>query len=117
MYGIEIAGFTAVEDSGGPLTVKALVDGDIQLANIYTASPDIEANGLIALEDPDGLFLPDNVAAVVSDKVDEEAKAILDEVNAALSAGELVSLNAQSVGEQMSAADIAEAWLAENDLV
>ncbi len=26
-----------IEDSGGPLTVKALKDGDIQLANIYSS--------------------------------------------------------------------------------
>ncbi len=117
MYGVEIAGFTAVQDSGGPLTVKALVDGDIQLANIYTASPDIAANNLIALEDPDGLFLPDNVAAVVSDAVDEEARAILDEVNAQLSGDDLVSLNDESVNDQKSPADIAEAWLSSKDLI
>ncbi|MDQ1580540.1 MAG: osmoprotectant transport system substrate-binding protein, partial [Microbacteriaceae bacterium] len=68
-YGISIAGFTAVQDSGGPLTVKALVDGQIQLANIYTADPNIKSNNLVALKDPDGLFLPDNIAPIVSKKV------------------------------------------------
>ena len=53
-YGVETAGFKAIEDSGGP-TAKALVDGEIQLANIYTADPKIKANNLVALEDPDGL--------------------------------------------------------------
>ena len=62
-YGVTIAGFKAVEDSGGPLTVKALVDNEIQLANIYTADPNIKSNDLVALADPDGLFFPDNVAA------------------------------------------------------
>ncbi len=116
-YGVDIAGFKPVEDSGGPLTVKALVDGDIQLANIYTADPNIKSNDLVALEDPDGIFFPDNVAPVVSDKVDEEARAILDEVSAALTADDLVSLNAQSVNDKMSAADIAEAWLTDKGLI
>lgn len=116
-YGVDIAGFTPVEDSGGPLTVKALVDGDIQLANIYTADPNIKANDLVALEDPDGLFFPDNVAAVVSDKVDQEAQDILDEVNAALTQDDFVSLNSESVNDQKSAEVIAKAWLESNDLI
>ena len=34
-YGVDVS-FTPIEDSGGPLTVKALKDGSIQLAIIYT---------------------------------------------------------------------------------
>jgi osmoprotectant transport system substrate-binding protein len=117
LYGIQVAGFTAVEDSGGPLTVKALVDNTIQLTNIYTASPLIAANDLIALEDPDGLFLPDNIVPVVSDKVDADATDILNEISAALSADDLVDMNAESVDEQKSSEDIATEWLTENDLL
>jgi osmoprotectant transport system substrate-binding protein len=98
LYGITVAGFTAVEDSGGPLTVKALV----------------EANDLIALEDPDGLFLPDNIVPVVSDKVDADATDILNEISAALSADALVSMNAESVDEQKSSEEIATEWLTDN---
>ncbi len=116
-YGIDIAGFVPVEDSGGPLTVKALVDGDIQLANIYTADPNIKTNNLVALSDPDGLFFPDNVAPVVSQKVDESAAAILNEVSAALTADTLVDLNSQSVNDQLSAEKIASAWLTKENLV
>jgi len=110
-YGIDIAGFVPVEDSGGPLTVKALVDGDIQLANIYTADPNIKTNNLVALSDPDGLFFPDNVVPVVSKKVDSGAADILNKVSAALTAGTLVELNSESVNDQLSAPKIATAWL------
>lgn len=116
-YGIPIAGFTSIEDGGGPLTVKALVDDQIQLTNIYTADPNIKTNDLVALDDPDGLFFPDNVTAIVSDKVDEDARAIIDKVNSALSADDLVSLNSQSVNDKMSSEDIATAWLADKGLV
>ncbi len=115
-YGINIAGFTPVEDSGGPLTVKALVDGSIQLANIYTADPNIKSNDLVALDDPDGLFFPDNVVPVVSDKVDDKAAEILNEVSAALTAEDLVNLNDQSVNEKKAADKIAEEWLNEAGL-
>lgn len=116
-YGINIAGFVPVEDSGGPLTVKALVDGDIQLANIYTADPNIKTNNLVALSDPDGLFFPDNVVPVVSEKVDDSATAILNKVSAALTAGVLVDLNSQSVNDELSADKIATAWLTKENLL
>ena len=116
-YGIEIAGFTPVEDSGGPLTVKALVDNEIQLANIYTADPNIKSNNLLALEDPDGLFFPDNVVPVVSDKIDEKAADIINAVSAELGADTLVELNAESVNDQTAATSIATDWLKEVGLV
>ncbi|GAB3034386.1 ABC transporter substrate-binding protein [Parafrigoribacterium mesophilum] len=116
-YGITTVGFKAVEDSGGPLTVKALVDNEIQLANIYTADPNIKSNDLVALADPDGLFFPDNVAPVVSKKVDAKATAVLDKVDAKLSQSVLVELNSQSVNDKKSAKDIAKAWLADTGLV
>jgi osmoprotectant transport system substrate-binding protein len=116
-YGIEIAGFTPVEDSGGPLTVKALVDNKIQLANIYTADPNIESNNLVALEDPDNLFFPDNVVPVVSEKIDDDAAEILNEVSAALDTETLVALNAQSVNDEAAADTVATEWLTERGLL
>ena len=116
-YGITTAGFKAVEDGGGPLTVKALVDGEIQLANIYTANPNIKSNNLVALADPDGLFFPDNLAPVVSKKVDTKAASILNKVDAKLSQSDLVSLNAESVNDKKSPAVIAKAWLAKVGIV
>ncbi len=116
-YGITTAGFKAVEDSGGPLTVKALVDNEIQLANIYTADPNIKSNNLVALSDPDGLFFPDNLAPVVSKRVDSKAAAVLNKVQAKLSQDDLVSMNAESVNEKKSAAVIAKEWLVKAGIV
>jgi osmoprotectant transport system substrate-binding protein len=116
-YGIAIAGFTAVQDSGGPLTVKALVDNQIQLANIYTADPNIKTNDLVALEDPDGLFFPDNVAPIVSEKVDEDAQEILNAVSAELNQADFVELNSQSLNDKKSSEAIATAWLKKVGLV
>ena len=116
-YGITIAGFTPVEDSGGPLTVKALVDNKIQLANIYTADPNIVSNHLVALQDPDGLFLPDNIVPVVSDKVDNKAAKILNKVSAALDTDTLVALNAESKNDQAAADTIATKWLTKEGLI
>lgn len=115
-YGIEV-GFAPIEDSGGPLTVKALKDDDVQLAIIYTADPSIESNNLVSLEDTKGLFLSSNVVPLASDKVDDKAAEVINEVSAAMSPEDLVSLNNRSVTEQLPAADIAKDWLEEKCLV
>jgi osmoprotectant transport system substrate-binding protein len=116
-YGVKIAGFKAVQDSSGPLTVKALVDNQVQLANIYTADPNIATNKLVALKDPDGLFLPDNIVPIVTKKIDTKAAAIINKVQADLSQSDLVSLNNESVNEKKSAPVIATAWLKSKGLL
>ncbi|NQX03858.1 glycine/betaine ABC transporter [Rathayibacter sp. VKM Ac-2856] len=115
-YGITTT-FQAIEDSGGSTTVDALTSNQIQMANIYTADPNIESNDLLPLADPDGLFVADNVVPIVSDKVDDDAAEILNEVSAKLTAEDLVALNAESVNEQKSAAAIATEWLTSADLI
>lgn len=115
-YGVEV-GFTPIEDGGGPLTVKALKDNDVQIAIIYTADPAIQDEDLVVLEDPAGLFLASHVVPVASDAVDEEAREIINQVSAALSAEELVFLNSRSVNEQANADTIATEWLEEDSAV
>ncbi|QHF24026.1 glycine/betaine ABC transporter [Rathayibacter sp. VKM Ac-2804] len=115
-YGITTT-FQAIEDSGGSTTVDALASNQIQMANIYTADPNIESNDLLPLADPDGLFVADNVVPIVSDKVDDDAAEILNGVSAKLTAEDLVALNSESVNEQKSAAAIATEWLTSADLI
>ncbi|RWZ59485.1 ABC transporter substrate-binding protein [Labedella populi] len=114
-YGVDVS-FTPIEDGGGPLTVKALQDGDIQLAIIYTADPSIEKNDLVALEDTKGLFLASHVVPIASDAIDDGAEEIIDAVSAALTPEGLVALNTESVDDEAPAASIAERWLEDNPL-
>ncbi|GAA4772764.1 ABC transporter substrate-binding protein [Citricoccus nitrophenolicus] len=116
VYGVDVT-VVPVEDSGGPLTVKALVDGDVQLADIYSADPSIETEDLVTLEDPEDLILPQHVTPIASEDVDEQAATVIDQVNAKLTAEELIGLNTQSVQDQASSADLANAWLSEQGLV
>ncbi|WP_139417299.1 ABC transporter substrate-binding protein [Agromyces laixinhei] len=115
VYGVEV-GFTPIEDNGGPLTIKALEDGQVQLVNIFSANPAISTSDLVTLEDPEGLFLASNVVPVVSEKVTDEMAEVVNTVSAALTADDLVALNALSVDEQQSAEQIATDWLAEKSL-
>ncbi|WP_136707155.1 ABC transporter substrate-binding protein [Agromyces sp. H66] len=115
VYGVDVA-FTPIEDSGGPLTIKALQDDQVQIVNIYSANPAIATSDLVTLEDPEGLFLASHVVPLVSEKVTDEIADIIDTVSAALTAEDLVALNALSVDEQQSADQIASDWLAEKSL-
>ncbi len=116
VYGVD-ATLTPIEDSGSALTVKALVDGTVQVADIYTASPAIKINDLVSLADPQALILPQNVVPIVSDAVDEGAAAVIDKVTALLTMADLIALNDRSVTEQLGSAQIATDWLTEKGLV
>lgn len=115
-YGIDV-GFSPIEDSGGPLTVKALEDGDIQLAIVYTADPSITENDLVVLEDPEGLFLTSQVVPIAGENVSEDAAAVVDEVSAALTTEALRDLNARSVTDELPSSTIAGDWLTEEGLL
>ncbi|MGW9827754.1 osmoprotectant transport system substrate-binding protein [Brevibacterium pityocampae] len=115
-YGIDV-GFSPIEDSGGPLTVKALEDGDIQLAIVYTADPSITENDLVVLEDPEGLFLTSQVVPIAGENVSEDAAAVVDEVSAALTTEVLRDLNARSVTDELPSSTIAGDWLTEEGLL
>ena len=108
-YGV-VVGF----DATGDITVDALVEGVISLANVYSGDPRIAEFGLVTLADPEGLFLASNVVPIASSDVAAELASIIDPISLALTPEALVALNLQSIKDQLSAADIAAAWLAEN---
>lgn len=114
-YGVE-ATLTPIEDSGGPLTLKALRDGDIQVAVLYTANPALADPTLTTLADPKGLFLAANVVPLARHDLPEQAVAVINAVNERLTTAELLELNKRSVDTQAPAAQIAEQWLAQQGL-
>ncbi|MBF4590501.1 MULTISPECIES: ABC transporter substrate-binding protein [unclassified Curtobacterium] len=115
-YGVDVD-FKAVEDSGGALTVKALKDDTVQLADIYSADPSIKANDFVSLKDPKNLILPQNVTPVVSSKVSEKAAADIDKVSKVLTTDELISLNAKSTADKEKASTIAKEFLTDKGLL
>ena len=115
-YGVTVA-FTPIEDSGGPLTVKALRDGDIQLANIYSSDPALADGTVTVLQDPKGLFLASHVVPLASARVDDAAATVINRVSGALEPSDLVEMNRASTREQKSASTIARDWLASKGLV
>src|SRR5690606_13404284 len=77
VYDVDVS-VVPVEDSGGPLSVRALMDGGVQLAYIYTADPTFAQDDRVGLADPESLMLPQSVEPVVSEKIGDAAAAVID---------------------------------------
>lgn len=110
VYGVDVT-FKPAEDSGGPLTVKALRDGQVQLVDIYSAAPTLADGDLVVLEDPKGLFLSSNVVPIVSERVNDKTAETLNQVSRALTVEDLIAMNKRSVDDKESASAIAADWL------
>jgi len=116
VYGVD-ASVTPVEDSGGPLTVKALTDGTVDVADIYSSDPAIQTQDLVVLSDPQMLILPQNVTPLVSASLPAIAVTAINRVSAQLTPDELRSLNQRSTGEKLSSKVIATDWLTSKKLL
>ncbi|MHA6792965.1 glycine betaine ABC transporter substrate-binding protein [Pseudonocardia bannensis] len=106
-------------DVGGPLTVAALRDGTVQAADLFTTDPTIEANGFVALEDPENNFAAQNVVPLINTaKATDQVKEVLNGISAKLTTQALLDLNAQLGGPDKPNPDtVAKEWLTANGLV
>jgi osmoprotectant transport system substrate-binding protein len=117
-YGVDVApgNFVAINDGGGAVTVRALVEGRVTAANIFSTSPAMLQNHLVALEDPEHNFLAGNIVPLVnSQKKSDRLKDVLDAVSAKLTTAGLANLNAAVSGN--SGIDIDQAarnWVRDN---
>jgi osmoprotectant transport system substrate-binding protein len=111
--------FSPIGDSGGPLTVKALLDDTVQVADIYTTTPAITDNDLVVLQDPKNNWLAQQVLPVIkTDKVSDTAKTALNNVSKQLTTDDLISLNRLVSGDQkLSPKAAADQWLKDKGIV
>lgn len=117
-YGLQIApgNFVSISDGGGPATVRALVDGTVTAANIFSTSPAIAQNNLVVLEDPKNNFPAANVVPLVSSqKKSDELKTVLDAVSAKLTTEDLIALNTAVSGNTgIDPDEAAQNWVRDN---
>lgn len=117
-YGLDIApnNFIAISDGGGPATVRALVDGTVTAANIFSTSPAIRQHNLVVLEDPKNNFPAANVVPLVSSqKKSDLLKTVLDAVSAKLTTQGLIELNTAVSGNTgVDPDEAARKWVHDN---
>lgn len=92
-YGIEFGDFKAL-DVGGPLTVKALENGQIDVGLLFSTSSVIGDRGWVVLEDDKNLQQADNITPIVNEEASDPAIAeLLNPVSAALTTENITELN------------------------
>lgn len=109
-YGIEFADFKPL-DVGGPLTVKALKGGQIDVGLLFSTSSAIVANDFVLLEDDQGLQTAENIVPLVGEAVNDSAAELLDQVSAALTTENITGLNGRVELDQEDPADVAADFL------
>jgi osmoprotectant transport system substrate-binding protein len=116
LYGLQFKEVKKL-DVGGPITVKALKDGDIQVGLLFTGSSVIDPD-FVMLQDDQHLQPADNAIAVWRSSVDSsELKAVIDAVNAKLTTEEYNKLNGEISGDQkLDPKDAASQWLKDQSL-
>ncbi len=117
-YGLNLpaANFVAISDGGGPATVRSLLDGTVNAANIFSTSPAIPKNKLVVLSDPRNNFLPGNVVPLISSqKKSGPLKTVLDAVSAKLTTKGLTELNTAVSGNSgVDPDEAAQTWVRDN---
>lgn len=111
VYGIQFQEFVDL-DAGGPLTIEALGDGDVDVAALFTTQGVIGANDWVVLEEDEPLIPAENILATVrDDAVDDEVSAVLEEILDALTEDELVELNRRMEIDNEDPDQVAEDFL------
>ncbi len=116
-YGIEFKDFKPL-DVGGPLTVTALENAEIDVALLFSTSSVIQDRGWVALEDDKGLQANESIAPVVrQDVLDDEIRGLLNSVSDALDTETMTRLNARVEIDKEDPADVARDFLEEEGLL
>lgn len=110
-YGIEFGDFKAL-DVGGPLTVKALENGQIDVGLLFSTSSVIGDRGWVVLEDDKGLQQAENITPIVNEEASDPAIAeLLNPVSAALTTDNMTELNGRVEIDGEDPGDVAADFL------
>ncbi|MDQ3955056.1 MAG: hypothetical protein M3285_05865 [Actinomycetota bacterium] len=116
-YGVEFADFERL-DVGGPLTVKALANGQIDVGLLFSTSSAIPDNNFVVLEDDKNLQTAENITPVVrSEVLDDTITEQLNAVSAALDTDTITELNGRVELDREDPADVAADFLEQEGLL
>ena len=110
-YGLTFKSFDPLDESG-PLTLAALSDGKVQVADVFTTTPQIITDHLVSLSDPKANFAAQNVIPLVY-KADSSATitSTLNTVSAALTTSALLQMDNAVITDKQDYSTVATAFL------
>lgn len=110
VYGLNFKSFKVL-DVGGPLTLSAMKNNQVQVADLLSTSPAIKKDRLVVLEDTKHLFAAQNIVPIVaSEALNDAVTTTLNKVSAQLTTEDLIDMN-EKIAEFVSIDDIAHEWL------
>lgn len=116
IYGIVFKGMTTL-DSGGPLTVKAVNDGSVDLGLLFTTDPAIEQNHFITLTDPKHVFTAQNVVPLgTKEALKGKAADALNAVSKSLTTDKLKSMMKDISIDKADVDTVAKKYIKDNKL-
>ena len=119
-YGIEFKEFKPL-DVAGPLTVKALKENAVQVANLFTTQSAIPANGFVLLEQDKPIAGAENVVPIVRNEIVEaygqDFEDAVNGVTEKLTTEGLTALNERVEVDKDDPDEVAADWLQEEGLV
>jgi len=116
VYGLNFKSFRAL-DTGGPLTVQALKNGQVDAADLFTTDPSIAANSFVILQDPKNLYAAQNVVPLVNKaKSNTTVASALNAVSAKLDTATLGQLVKEVVVDKKDASAVAKEFLSKSGL-
>ncbi len=118
VYGLRFADFLPL-DAGGPLTLQALAEGQVDIGLLFSTSGRLATGGFVALDDDLHLQPAENVVPVMASDVEarfgRDVARILDAVSGSLTVKALQVMNA-GLDRGLTPEGLALSWLAANGL-
>jgi osmoprotectant transport system substrate-binding protein len=110
-YGLTFKSFDPLDESG-PLTLAALTGGKVQVADVFTTTPQIITDHLVSLADPKANFAAQNVIPLVY-KADATSTitSTLNTVSAGLTTPALLQMDNAVITDKQNYSTVATAFL------
>ncbi len=116
VYGLTFKQFKPL-DTAGPLTVKALKDGSVDAANLFSTQGAVAANNFVVLDDPLSLYGAQNVVPVLREsKASQTVRDTLNTVSAKLTTQNLTEMVKRVEIDKDDAKTVAKDFLQKNGL-
>jgi osmoprotectant transport system substrate-binding protein len=110
-YGLTFKSFDALDESG-PITIKALQDGTVQAADVFTTTPQIVTDHFVTLADPKFNFAAQNVTPLVyKPAMTTTIVDTLNAISAKLNTAALLQLDTAVIVNHDSYQAVATGWL------
>ncbi len=116
IYGLTFKSFSPLDESG-PITIAALQSGKVQVADVFTTTPQIITDHFVSLSDPKNLFAAQNVTPLVyKSGVNSTITSTLNAVSAALTTNALLQMDKALTIDHASYTAVASGFLSQEGL-